>query len=119
MNAAVMLCLDRNKLVEQESGPPVKVFYEAEAIRCVQSWRENARWDGKIYAAQYRSREVSGKTEKALSDLGVEIIVLPGLESRRNFMDVVQALVWAESGGVRENRIVYSDLDLYMTECVP
>ena len=31
MNAAVVICLDRNKLVEQESGPPVQYFYEVEA----------------------------------------------------------------------------------------
>ena len=50
MNAAVVICLDRNKLVEQESGPPVPYFYEVEAVNCVRAWRENAKWQDRICA---------------------------------------------------------------------
>lgn len=59
MSAAVVICLDRNKLVEQEHGPPLTHFYEAEAVECVKAWRENAEWAEKIYAVQYEGREVS------------------------------------------------------------
>ena len=38
---------------------------------------------------------------------------------KRSFMDVVQALEWAESGGVAEDRIIYSDLDIRMEGEVP
>lgn len=38
---------------------------------------------------------------------------------KRSFMDVVQALAWAESGGIAEDRIVYSDLDVAMTSNLP
>lgn len=62
MSAAVVLCLDRNKLVEQEQGPPAWTFYEAEAVRCVRSWRKRARWDGAIYAVQYEGRTVAKAT---------------------------------------------------------
>ena len=50
MNAAVVICLDRNKLVEQESGPPAPYFYEVEAVNCVRAWRENAKWQDRICA---------------------------------------------------------------------
>lgn len=50
MSAAVVICLDRNKLVEQESGPPSMHFYEIEAVNCVKAWRENAKWTDEIYA---------------------------------------------------------------------
>ena len=50
MSAAGVICLDRNKLVEQEVGPPAMHFYEIEAVDCVRSWRENAKWTEKICA---------------------------------------------------------------------
>ena len=120
MNATVVICLDRNKLVEQESGPPVQYFYEVEAVDCVRAWRENAKWNGWIYAIQYEEREVSDKTVETLSRFGVKIVTMRLPEIRRSFMEVVYMLRAAEAGEIcNADRILYSDLDVVMQKPVP
>lgn len=115
MSAAVVVCLDRNKLVEQESGPPLTHFYEEEAVRCVASWRRAARWKGPVYAVQYKGREVSDRTAGALHGLGADITTMPLPPVKRPFMEVVYALQSAEAGDfLGEDRILYSDLDVTM-----
>ena len=120
MNAAVVICLDRNKLVEQESGPPVPYFYEVEAVNCVRAWRENAKWQDRICAVQYEGRDVSDKTAAALEQAGVEIFTMQLPHIRRPFMEVVYALRAAEIGEIcQADRILYSDLDVVMQKPVP
>lgn len=120
MSAAVVICLDRNKLVEQESGPPLTHFYEVEAVDCVRAWRENAKWNDEIYAIQYEKREVSDKTVEALSRFGVKIVTMRLPEIRRSFMEVVYMLRAAEAGEIcNVDRILYSDLDVVMQKSVP
>ena len=120
MNATVVICLDRNKLVEQESGPPVPYFYEVEAVNCVRAWRENAKWQGRICAVQYEDREVSGKTAAALEQAGAEIFTMRLPHIRKPFMEVVYALRAAEAGEIcNADRILYSDLDAVMQKPVP
>lgn len=115
MSAAVLICLDRNKLVEQEFGPPIPYFYEIEAVNCVKAWRENAKWQDKICAVQYEGREVSGKTAEALTCAGVEIVTMRLPEIKKSFMEVVYALCAAEAGEIcNADRILYSDLDVVM-----
>ena len=115
MNAAVVICLDRNKLVEQESGPSTPYFYEVEAVNCVKAWRENAKWQDRICAVQYEEREVSDKTVAALEHAGVEIYTMRLPHIRKPFMEVVYALRAAEIGEIcQADRILYSDLDVVM-----
>jgi len=120
MSSALVICLDRNKLVEQEHGPPLTHLYEVEAVTCVKSWRENAAWSGNIYAVQYSGREISDGTARRLLDLGTEIVTMDLPPIGRPFMDVVYALAQAEAGVfVKQDRILYSDLDIRMKKSVP
>ena len=120
MSAAVVICLDRNKLVEQESGPPMTYFYEVEAINCARAWRENAKWTEKICAVQYEGREVSNETTIALQSMGVDVRTMRLPSIKRPFMEVVYALSVAESGKMAVgDRILYSDLDVIMQKPVP
>ena len=120
MNSAVVICLDKNKFVEQEFGPPIKYFYESEAIACVKSWRNAAQWNNSIYAIEYIGREVSDFTKKQLNNLGVKIISLPFPDIKYKFMEVVYALKSIETENIiNEDRIFYSDLDIIMQQPVP
>jgi hypothetical protein len=119
MDASVVMCLDRNKLVDQDGAPPAMYMYEAEAVSCAESWRTAARWKGGVYAVQYRGREVSEKTEKQLRALGVDVVTLEMPPVRRAFMEVVYALAQAEKGVFGGGRIFYSDLDVVMKGEVP
>lgn len=120
MSSAVVICLDRNKFVEQESGYPIKYFYETEAITCVKSWRENAKWQDNIYAIEYIDREVSEQTRSELKKLDVNIINLNLPNIEHPFMEVVYALTQVENEKfIKEDRIFYSDLDIIMQQPVP
>lgn len=119
MDASVVMCLDRNRLVDQDDAPPVMYMYEAEAVSCARSWRSAAKWKQGMYAVQYRGREVSPRTEAALRALDVQVVTLDMPPVRRRFMEVVYMLARAEEGMFGGDRIFYSDLDVVVKAEVP
>lgn len=123
MRVCLHLNLDRDKKIPSESvsrGTEYRL-YEAEAVRCVESWRHNAGWLAgvDVYGVVSEKSAPKRKTLDKLESLGVKL-VWDSRVWREAFMNTVHSQFDFERNCAgRYDFIIHTDLDLYAKQPLP
>lgn len=122
-NTALVLCLDQNrKIIREDSGIGV-VYYEYEAMKCVDSWREHGGpyADIPIYLFNFRKDLNPELIRYFLGLTGVFVVdaykIYPEDVERPLFVNTLLAQSLAERlQFIREDFLVYTDLDMNLSD---
>lgn len=120
-NTALILCLDQNRKIIREDGGIGMVYYEDEAVRCVESWRKNGGGysDIPIYLFNFKKDLNPALIRYFLGVEGTTVVdaykLYPENLDRRLFVNTMLAQTVAEQAHfIPEEFLIYTDLDMIL-----